>query len=171
MQYPHHTRAHWAPYILAAAMLAAHPAQAQMADDAATERPALAPVAVGLHLGAWHSDPTACQPVLTRCESITPGAYIQTAGGWLAGGYRNSLGRPTVYAGRILWHWQRGGWALDVAGVLATGYPAAAVVPLVTPTVTRWDRAGRWGVSVGYLPRLGRANPTHVLHFELVRAL
>lgn len=133
--------------------------------DAAQPRHPLDPVRVGFHAGSWHSNRAACLSAgLEQCRQNNPGAYIQTAGGWLLGGYQNSVNKPTFYAGRILWRAQRGPVSLDLAGVLATGYPAAKLVPLVTPTLgIRVSR--RVALQIGYLPRLGRVNPTHVLHF------
>lgn len=135
--------------------------------DAAQPRPALEPVRVGFHAGSWHSNRAACESAgLAQCRQYNPGLYVQTAGGWLVGGYQNSVDRPTFYAGRILWHAQRGPVSIDLAGVLATGYPAAKLVPLVTPTVGL-RVSPRVALQVGYLPRLGRVNPTHVLHFGM----
>lgn len=133
--------------------------------DAAQPRNALEPVRVGFHAGSWHSNRSACWSAgLEKCRQYNPGMYVQTAGGWLVGGYQNSVDRPTFYAGRILWRAQRGPVSIDLAGVLATGYPAAKLVPLVTPTVGL-RVSPRVALQVGYLPRLGRVNPTHVLHF------
>jgi hypothetical protein len=140
-------------------------AAAGLHPDAAQPRHPLEPVRVGFHAGSWHSNRSACESAgLAECRQYNPGAYVQTAGGWLVGGYQNSVDRSTFYAGRILWHAQRGPLSLDLAGVLATGYPAAKVVPLVTPTLGI-RIAPRVALQVGYLPRLGKINETHVLHF------
>lgn len=56
-------------------------------------------------------------------EEVNPGIGLRS-GPWQAGVYRNSYGRPSVYAIGHL------GQRYGVFGGLATGYPAAAVLPL-----------------------------------------
>lgn len=115
--------------LLAAGLLAGAPAAAAEVE------------AVGLHVGSWHSNAQACASAgLARCNNVNPGALVQLRGGWLVGGYFNSVNRPTVYAGRrwTLAQGERAG--LDAVLLAATGYPAAPVVPV--PALV-----GRWRVS------------------------
>lgn len=122
--------------------------------------------AIGVHLGSVHSSPDACRAGSGRpCNDANPGAYLRS-GPWVVGGYHNSVSRPTVYAGRSWPLASLGPLSLDVAALAATGYPAAAVVPLVTPTAA-WRVADRASVRLSYLPRLGRWNETHVLHLSV----
>lgn len=128
-------------------------------------------VEVGAHLASWHSNRTACASRwLKKCQQANPGLWVETAGGWVFGGYANSLERTTYYAGRSFWRAERGRFSVELVGVLATGYDAAPIVPLVTP-VGRVEIGRGYGLTVGYLPRIGKANPTHVFHFGISRRL
>lgn len=119
--------------------------------------------AVGVHLASWHSNPQACGAM--QCQNDNPGVYVR-AGPWAVGGYRNSVGETTFYAGRRWQLLRRGRGGVEVAALLATGYPGAAVVPLIAPAAT-WRLTDHAVLRVSYLPRLGRWNPTHVLHLSL----
>lgn len=77
---------------------------------------------LGLHLLSAHVSP--------GYETVTPGAYVQCPSGLTAGAYRNSLGRPSVYAGHT---WHRGPFALSA--IALTGYPLAPIVPALVPSV------------------------------------
>ena len=67
-----------------------------------------------------------------RYRSWTPGIYAMRADGLTLGAYSNSFGDLSAYAG---WTWQTadGRFALTLA--LATGYRAAILVPIVSPSV------------------------------------
>ena len=102
---------------------------------------------IGVHLVSWHSNPDACRGYINGpCNNTNPGLYVRTSGGWVAGGYYNSVERPTVYVGRSWTLAERGRASLDVAALAATGYPAAPVIPLVTPTAA-------WATSTRRTPR------------------
>lgn len=125
-------------------------------------------VAVGVHLGSWHSNNDACRADNggRPCNNANPGAYARTADGWVLGGYHNSVNRPTFYVGRSWTLAARGRASLEVAALAATGYPAAPVVPLVTPTAAL-RLTDRSAVRLAYLPRFGKWNETHVLHLSV----
>lgn len=78
---------------------------------------------LGLHLLSAHVSP--------GFETVTPGAYVTCDNGATFGAYRNSIGRPSLYAGHT---WQRGRFALSA--VALTGYPLAPVVPGLIPSVS-----------------------------------
>jgi len=123
---------------------------------------------IGVMIGSWHSAPSACDR-WTRgrgCEPWNPGIFGRSSTGWIAGGYRNSVGRPTVFAGRVWTLAERGPDAAEVAAMAATGYPAAPVVPVASPllAVRASDRAT---VRIGWIPRAGRWNPTHVIFLSV----
>jgi hypothetical protein len=126
--------------------------------------------AFGMHLGSWHSNQDACfGQIRADCNNANPGGYLRRDG-WVVGGYYNSIKRPTVYAGRIWELGSRGRLSFDLGAVLATGYEAAPVVPLATPTVGLELGKG-WRARVLYLPRVGDVSPTHVLHLSIEREL
>lgn len=140
---------------------------------AAIAAPAFAQVqAVGVHTVSWHSNGDACRADTggRACNNTNPGAYVRLADGWVAGGYHNSVNKPTFYVGRSWSIAQRGRASLEVAALAATGYPVADVVPLITPTVAL-RVTDRGAVRLSYLPRLGKWNETHVVHlsFEVRR--
>lgn len=112
--------------------------------------PAKASTAVGLHLGShhWTDEPR---------NNVNPGIYVRTPSGLIAGAYRNSYWRPTVYAG---WSWQLAearGWSLDLSIAAATGYQRASVIDSDESCVARGFRPGCWlthGYSSGKLAPL-----------------
>jgi hypothetical protein len=123
---------------------------------------------IGAMVGSWHSAPSACDQ-WTRgrgCESWNPGLFWRSSDGWIGGAYRNSVGRPTAFAGRVWTLAERGPIAGEVAAMAATGYPAAPVVPIASPllAVRASDRAT---VRLGWIPRVGRWNPTHVVYLSV----
>lgn len=83
-----------------------------------------AALVLGLHLATAH--------VRTDLQDFNPGAYLQ-CDHLQAGAYRNSIGRPTVYAGYVL---QAGPWQV-LAGA-ATGY-GQALRPVLVPSVQLGD--------------------------------
>lgn len=109
---------------------------------------------VGLHTASQH---------LPRYEwqsNSNPGAYVRTADGWTVGAFRNTLRRPTVYAGRT---WMDVIGPVDVMAAAATGYRVAPVVPLVMLSTELAPRS--WPV----VPRLsvGRGADSWVAHLSL----
>lgn len=118
--------------------------------------------AIGLHLASWHSDP--------RFSGVNPGVYAQTDCGVVAGAYRNSERRLTVYAG---WSFDPDDSPVWASAAIATGYgppegKARPVTPIAMVGLKR-DLGARLRVRVGYVPRLGRFNQTHVVHLMIER--
>lgn len=119
---------------------------------------------IGLHLYTHHLDPE----LATRCggptcqqpyNSVNPGVYARTSGGWQAGLYRNSHRKPTVYAGRA-WETSCGPIWCGAGVFAATGYPAGDVVPMATVSV-------RFGaVRLSYAPRVGD-NASGIVHLSV----
>lgn len=64
---------------------------------------------LGIHLLTAHTAP--------GYETATPGIYARHESGFTVGAYRNSIGRPSAYAG---WTFEQGRYALTVGAV--TGY-------------------------------------------------
>lgn len=72
-------------------------------------------LAVGIHIASAH------RPAREFHNNFNPGVYVE-CDGWVAGAYRNTLSRPTVYAGHT--------WRYGLAGVtlgVATGYKKTLV--------------------------------------------
>jgi len=114
---------------------------------------------LGLHLATAHFGAPAGGPDLT---DRNPGAYVRLGNGATAGAFRNSHRRSSVYAG---WTWQTrdGRWALTVGAV--TGYPRAAVAPLLVPSVRLPLAAGSpWAARLSYLhkPHSDGASGVHL---------
>lgn len=122
-------------------------------------------LAIGLNLTSYHFDRD------YPFQEVNPGAYV-VCNDWIAGVYRNSFGRTTVHAGKIL------KWGpIDIEVGIATGYGkktrretyspsnaaygctpghqwcdvtegTADIIPLIVPSV-RWNNA-----RVGLVPPL-----------------
>lgn len=118
---------------------------------------------IGLHLLSQH-DP-ACYPTHGRCErynNANSGIYARAPIGLTLGAYRNSYGRPTAYAGWTFETRDRR-FALTVGG--ATGYPRAALVPLVAPSV-RIGLTDTLALRLAGAPRVGKDSAA-IVHLAL----
>ena len=62
-------------------------------------------------------------------SSLNPGMYLRSDGGIVTGGYRNSFGRASFYAG---YSWTHGPWSLTLGVV--SGYKRASTI-----TTTCWN--------------------------------
>lgn len=130
-------------------------------------RPAQADELVAL-VGAWHSNPGACRGEIGRdCRNDAVGLLYQADSGLTVGAMRNSLGRGSAIVGRTLRLDLPAGFAAELPILLSTGYPAAPVVPLASPTLAM--RAGRFTFRAGFLPPVKWRNisPTSVIHFSV----
>lgn len=113
--------------------------------------------------GSWHSRPSACVAASgAPCRGANPGLLLETEKGWLVGGFRNSLGRPSAAAGRrwALAQGERAG--LDFVALAATGYAAAPVVP-VAGLAGRFRVASRVELFVLAIPPAGKLSDTAVV--------
>jgi hypothetical protein len=90
---------------------------------------------LGLHIGTWHTDP--------GLNNTNPGIYAIAPSGLTGGIYRNSLSRPSVYAGYSFQSEDRT-FALLVGGV--TGY-SRPLMPMVIPSA-------RVGMGQGFYGRV-----------------
>ena len=114
----------------------------------------LPPVAAqtwGVHVASQHL------PAKQRYNNLNPGLYYRTADGWVAGGYMNSLTRPSLYLGHTF---GEGRFAVTVAAV--TGY-AHPVQPLIVPSAELFTLNGA-AVRLAYIPRVEKRIGSHVLH-------
>jgi hypothetical protein len=121
---------------------------------------------VGLHL--WSTHFGACYPMPDGCrqyETATRGIYWRAPGGFTVGGYRNSYGKDSTYAG---WTFETADkrFALTVAGV--TGYRRAAILPMLAPSI-RFVVFDSWAIRASGAPKLGGS--ANVLHLAIEREL
>lgn len=121
-------------------------------------------VAMGIHLGSAHIDP---YPTAPKLYDQNPGVYIQFSNNVVMGAFQNSLRKPSAYLGYELQLIQYKAFELSVIGGGITGYPQAAVVPLIMPTI-RLAIDKHTGIRMGYLPKI-QATQAHVLHFMVER--
>ncbi|WP_147653679.1 hypothetical protein [Vulcaniibacterium gelatinicum] len=99
------------------------------------------------------------------CRDRTPGLYVRLADRWIVGGYENSIGRTSVYAGRT-WTMVEvldGRVALDVALGAVTGYDRASVEPMVAASV-RVALGERVALRLLPIPRIPRRTETAAVH-------
>lgn len=129
-------------------------------------------IALGLHLASWHSAPgyNNANPGLyarSSCGLIEDSADLQD--GVQIGTYYNSERAQTVYAAWVVdaQPFARARWfgLFGTAG-LATGYRAHPVIPLVMGGITA-QPADRLKLRLGYIPKAGKLNDTHVIHLAL----
>ena len=114
---------------------------------------------LSLHLLSMHDAP--------GFNSITPGISIRTAeSGYMAGILQNSEGGTSLFAGRLLESSDKH-WAIAL-GVI-TGYAAAPILPLVTPSYSSSLGSG-WGYRISWLPKVN-SNGANALHFNLEKGL
>ena len=138
---------------------------------------------VGAHIATRHL------PERAHLHDTNPGLYLVAPEGWVAGGYRNSLGRTSLYAGHVF---SAGPAALTV-GVIsgyrrrATLYEArcadaaytwcvrwdtgvkAELAPLVAPSLLLPALAG-WSARISYLPSFGQLK-SDALHLSVEHVL
>lgn len=125
----------------------------------------LTPVVLGLHLATAHFG----APANLDLQSATPGVYLRSAAGLTVGAYVNSYGRGSAYAG---WTFSTadGRWSITAGAV--TGYPRAAVSPLLVPSVRLplGDWAPSWAARIAYLPK-PHSDGAQGIHLSLERSL
>lgn len=123
----------------------------------------LAIAAIGLHLASVHTDrPT--NPVYgPEYNNINPGAYVKAECGLTAGLYYNSIRKMTGY---VAYTYDPAGLPLFASVGVATGYDRP-----VTPIAMAGLRvdAGSYRLRVGYIPKVGKTNDTHVFHLMIER--
>ncbi len=109
----------------------------------------------GVHLATTHRGNAGL-------ESSTPGLYVRHESGATAGGYRNSYGRWSTYAG---WTWEAPGRYVAITAGAVTGYPAAKVMPLLVPSVRL--PLGPVSARVSYIPKPVKSGTASGLHLSL----
>lgn len=82
-------------------------------------------IAIGLHIGTYHFDRT------SDYNEVNLGAYAE-CDHYTTGIYRNSLRKPSVYAG---YTFDRVLGPVDVTVGAVSGYPRATLMPLVVPSI------------------------------------
>lgn len=82
-------------------------------------------LAIGLHIGTYHFDRT------RDYNEVNLGAYVE-CDHYTAGIYRNSLRKTSAYAG---YTFDRVLGPVDVTVGAVSGYPRAALMPLLVPSV------------------------------------
>ena len=105
---------------------------------------------IGFHLLSWHI-PAA------NYNNVNPGIYYRLAEGPVAGIYRNSLRRTSVYAAYTL-HYGR----FDLTAGVVTGYTRGAQ-PLLVPSM-RLFTYGRVTTRLAFIPRIEKRIDSHVFH-------
>lgn len=110
---------------------------------------------VGLHMASYHFQPATYYPQ----NNVNPGVYAE-CDGWTAGAYRNTLDRPSVYAG---YTWHRGSLGLSAGAV--SGYQRReGVGAAYCPPTSRGDPSACWGWRGGSKSAL---SPMVVPHLTL----
>jgi len=136
-----------------------HPVRAVLALLAAIALPAGATEAdapkdtIGIHLVSQHF-PSA------DYNNVNPGVYYRLAEGPVAGLYRNSVRRLSVYAG-YTWQWGR----FDLTTGAVTGYANGAQLLLV-PSVGLFT-VGGVTARLAYIPRIEKRIGSNVMHLAV----
>jgi hypothetical protein len=117
---------------------------------------------VGLHIGSHHSAP--------GFNDSNPGVYVrwvdEHGDGWGAGVLRNSEHGTSLWAGYTLNTPRLGPVSAALTVGAVTGYRAAPVLPLLTPSVAL--HSGANAVRLTYLPRVTRSG-AHAIHLSVER--
>lgn len=120
----------------------------------------LALAAIGLHLASYHTDRPSNPEYGPSYNNANPGLYVQTKCGLTVGGYYNSIGRFTAHAG---YTYDAPTLPVFVSFGIATGYNyKIPVVPMAMAGF--YVNRGDYRMRIGWIPKLGTANDTHVLH-------
>lgn len=122
---------------------------------------------IGLHLwsthfGACYETPLGCR----QYESETTGIYWIAPSGLTLGGYTNSYGKESFYAG---WTFETEDkrFALLVAGV--HGYPRMTILPAVVPSV-RFPMTDKTSLRISGVPKVERGGAA-LIHIALEREI
>lgn len=125
-------------------------ASAMASTSAWCTEPAAGRDTLGLHLFSQHL------PSATY-NNVNPGIYYRLAEGPVAGIYRNSVRRTSIYAG---YTWQHDRFDLTVGAV--TGYNRGAQ-PLLVPSMALFTYRGVT-TRLAFIPRVEKRIQSHVLH-------
>ena len=112
---------------------------------------------VGLHVASAHVPQR-------KFNNVNPGLYFRSDTGWTVGGYRNSLGRTSVYGGYTL---EYGLLALTAGAV--TGYQDA-LQPMLVPSLRLFSHEGV-SARLAYIPRVEKRIASDVWHLMVERCL
>lgn len=114
--------------------------------------------AIGLHLATWHAQDN------SRYQNVNPGVYVRTECGLGAGVYRNSFNKASAY---VSWSADIKDTPLFVSVGAVTGYRIKPVSPLGMVGL----RANVAGATfrLGFVPKIARANRTHLFHLMVER--
>src|SRR5262245_7832341 len=138
--------------VLALALLLALPGGA-LAQSAS---PSWVPQTVRLHLVSWHDR--------GEFDNANLGAALRWKGGLVAGGFRNSLGRPSWYGGLIVPAFEGHALQLELMTGVITGYSETSPADLVAVPSLGWRLSPRNSVQVVFMPRFViSANAVHLM--------
>ena len=118
---------------------------------------------IGLHALTWHAP--ACYDDHGRCiayRKATTGIYARAPSGLTFGGYTNSYGRSSAYAG---WTWETADKRFALTAGAVTGYERAALLPLLAPSV-RIGLSGSTALRIAAIPRHGQQGAA-ILHLSI----
>jgi hypothetical protein len=110
---------------------------------------------LGFHLVSQHLP-------ASNYNNFNPGVYYRLSEGPVAGIYRNSLRRTSIYAG-YTWHYKR----LDLTVGAVTGYKHAAQL-LIVPSVELFTYE-QHTVRLAFIPQVEKRIGSHVLHLVVER--
>lgn len=121
--------------LMAGQAKAAEAAQATEAPDAPGS--ALGGWVLGVHVGTRHF------PERAHLRDVNPGLYAISPGGWVAGACRNSLGRTSVYGGKV-WSW--GPASLTLGAI--SGYRRRPTIHEAVCSDSAYTYCDRWDTGV-----------------------
>ena len=121
---------------------------------------AVLPRAVRLHLVSWHDS--------GDFNNANPGAALRWNGGLAAGGFNNSYGRASWYAGLVVPLVERRFQVELMTGAI-TGYSESTPIDLVIVPSLGWRMSPRTSLQVVLMPRV--VIPANAVHVMLERRL
>src|SRR5437867_454609 len=114
------------------------------------------PQTIRFHVVSWHDR--------GEFSNANPGLALRWNGGLVAGGFRNSYGRPSWYGGLIVPAFEGRAFQLELMAGVITGYSESSPVDLVAVPSLGWRLSSRTSLQVVFMPRFViPANAVHVM--------
>ena len=114
------------------------------------------PQTVRIHIGSWHDR--------GEYNNANLGLALRWNGGLVAGGFSNSYGRPSWYAGAVVAVFEYHAFQLELMAGVITGYSESSPIDPVAVPSLGWRLSPRNTLQVVLMPRFViPANAVHVM--------
>ena len=122
------------------------------------------PETIRLHLASWHDR--------GGYDNANLGLALRWNGGLVAGGFKNSFGRPSWYGGLVVPAFEKGAVRLELMAGVISGYSDTSPVDVVAVPSLGWRLSTRSTLQVVFMPRFViPANAVHVMFEQRLGAI